>query len=478
MAFAAQDVIGSYRIVRPLGQGGMGTVYEVEHRTLGTHCALKVFALDHGRVELFRKRFLAEGKALARLRHPSLARVFDLDLLEDGRRAYFVMDLVLDKDGRARTLADLEPGEADEKRLAAWFAQLASALDYVHDVGIVHRDIKLNNIFLNETGGVTLGDFGIAKFEGERILREVGAVRTQIVRGDAAGTCRVVMGTGGYMAPEMLRGGAATAASDTYALGVTFFRLLTGLWYEPGTDAFRLLEPFGAVWTEALTRMLAADPARRPVRLMPLAARMKAAEGLETPASGRVKLCFPRWLPDESSWMRLFELYEPAIRLFSESHGAGADAEDVAQEIFLKLVGVLRGGDFKVGDGAGKFRSYLATLIRHELVSRWRRTRARGGDGLVSLDGPGACLDLPVDSETAAVIDAKWRLARHAAAVEHALTKTALSAQSKAVYRAYVLEERPIGDVAAAFGLSRNAVSQIKTRVERMIAAIEAEYGE
>lgn len=207
------------------------------------------------------------------------------------------MDLVLDKDGRARTLADLEPGEADEKRLASWFAQLASALDYVHDVGIVHRDIKLNNIFLNETGGVTLGDFGIAKFEGERILREVGAVRTQIVRGDAAGTCRVVMGTGGYMAPEMLRGGAATVASDTYALGVTFFRLLTGLWYEPGTDAFRLLEPFGAIWTEALTRMLAADPARRPVRLMPLAARLKAAEGLETPASGRAKLCSPRWLP-------------------------------------------------------------------------------------------------------------------------------------------------------------------------------------
>ena len=181
---------------------------------------------------------------------------------------------------------------------------------------------------------------------------------------------------------------------------------------------------------------------------------------------------------DEAAWVRLFELYEPAIRKFSERHGAGADGEDVAQEIFLKLVGVLRGGGFKVGGGAGKFRSYLATLIRHELVSRWRRTRARGGDGLVSLDGPGACLDLPVDSETAAVIDAKWRLARHAAAVEHALTKTALSAQSKAVYRAYVLEERPIGDVAAAFGLSRNAVSQIKTRVERMIAAIEAEYGE
>lgn len=286
MDFSAQDVIGLYRIVRPLGQGGMGTVYEVEHRTLGTHCALKVFALDHGCVELFRQRFLAEGKALARLRHPNLARVFDLDLLDGGRCAYFVMDLVLDKDGRARTLADLEPGEADEKRLASWFAQLASALDYIHDVGIVHRDIKLNNVFLNEKDGVTLGDFGIAKFEGERIHRAVGAVRTQIVRGDATGTCRVVMGTGGYMAPEMLRGGAATAASDTYALGVTFFRLLTGLWYEPGTNAFRLLEPFGAVWTEVLTRMLAEDPARRPMRLMPLAARLKAAEGLEPPVPG------------------------------------------------------------------------------------------------------------------------------------------------------------------------------------------------
>ena len=181
---------------------------------------------------------------------------------------------------------------------------------------------------------------------------------------------------------------------------------------------------------------------------------------------------------DEAAWVRLFELYEPAIRKFSERHGAGADGEDVAQEIFLKLVGVLRGGGFKVGGGAGKFRAYLATLVRRELVSRWRKAQARGGAGCRSLDDPDAGIDVPVDSETAAVIDAKWRLARHAAAVEHTLTKTALSAQSKAVYRAYVLEERPIGEVAAAFGIPNNSVSQIKTRVERMIAAIEAEYGE
>ena len=81
-----------------------------------------------------------------------------------------------------------------------------------------------------------------------------------------------------------------------------------------------------------------------------------------------------------------------------------------------------------------------------------------------------------VDSETAAIIDAKWRLARHEAAVEHALTKTALAQRSKDVYRAYVLEERPIDEVARQFGIPNNSVSQIKTRVEKMIAAIEAEY--
>ena len=180
---------------------------------------------------------------------------------------------------------------------------------------------------------------------------------------------------------------------------------------------------------------------------------------------------------DEIAWTRLFELYEPAIRKFAEGHGAGCDGEDVAQEIFMKLVEILRGGSFRVGGDAGRFRSYLATLIRRELVSRWRKAQARGGDANVSMDDAAAGLEPSVDSEAAAVVDAKWRIARHTAAVEHALTKTALSQRSKDVYRAYVLEERPIDEVAAQFGISNNSVSQIKTRVEKMIAAVEAEYG-
>ena len=178
---------------------------------------------------------------------------------------------------------------------------------------------------------------------------------------------------------------------------------------------------------------------------------------------------------DEDAWGRLFELYAPAIRSFAAERSADGEEEDVVQEIFIRLVEVLRGERVKIGDGAVKFRHYLATLIRNELIDRWRRRNARGGDNLVSTSDTSVDAEVVVDSDIAAIIDAKWRLARRSAAVEWALSKTALSKQSKEVYRAYVIEGRPIGDVAAAFAISRNLVSQIKTRVERMVAAIESE---
>ena len=197
----------------------------------------------------------------------------------------------------------------------------------------------------------------------------------------------------------------------------------------------------------------------------------------DTPVSLLVRLASDRTgIRDEAGWTRLFELYAPAIKAFAEERGGEGESEDVVQEIFMRLVAVLREGRVKVGGNAGKFRRYLATLVRNELVSRWRKRMARGGDGLVSLDDPGAGVEATVDSDAAAVVDVKWRLARRRAAVEWALTKTALSPQSKVVYRAYVLDERPIGEVAAAFGLPRNAVSQIKTRVERLVSAIENEF--
>ena len=176
---------------------------------------------------------------------------------------------------------------------------------------------------------------------------------------------------------------------------------------------------------------------------------------------------------DEAAWLRLFELYAPAIRKFAVGLGAHDEAEDVAQEIFLKLVNVLRHGSYRTD--AGKFRSYLASMIRHELVGRWRKAQARGVAESIPLGDLEAEPSVP--PEAAAIIDAKWRLARHEAAVEHALTKTALSARSCDIYRAYVLEERPIDEVAARFGVTKNHIGQIKLRVGRMIAALEEGFG-
>ena len=178
---------------------------------------------------------------------------------------------------------------------------------------------------------------------------------------------------------------------------------------------------------------------------------------------------------DEAAWVRLFNLYAPAIRRFAELQGTpSAESEDVTQEIFLRLVAILRGGRYRAD--AGRFRCYLATLVRNELVSRWRKVQARAA--CVPLDAVPDEAIATLPPEAAALLDAKWRLARHEAAVEHALTKTALSRQSREIYRAYALEGRSIDQVASAFGVSRNVVAQVKVRVNRMVASLEAEYGE
>lgn len=285
--FLPDDRIGAYRIVRPLGMGGMGAVYEVVHEKLGAHYALKAFTLDHGHVNLLKERFLAEGRVLARLRHPNLVRVFDLDVDEASQTVYFVMDLVLCGDGRPRTLADVEDGGADETQLSRWFGQLASALDHVHDEGIVHRDIKPGNILLDARGGVVLSDFGVSRICDGQLRQDLHLDRTTVSGGVATGS--LVMGTAGYMAPEVKRGEDATAASDAYSLGVVFFRLLTGIWYENRPNVWGLLEPFGSAWRTVLQELLAENPAERPARLARSAEKLKEL--------GMVSRRHARWLP-------------------------------------------------------------------------------------------------------------------------------------------------------------------------------------
>lgn len=177
---------------------------------------------------------------------------------------------------------------------------------------------------------------------------------------------------------------------------------------------------------------------------------------------------------DEFAWVRLFELYEPAIRRFAKYQGAAGDSEDIAQEVFIKLISVLRSGRYSAE--SGKFRTYIATMIKNEIINRWRKKSVRPEGCQISIDDPDHPVNIMVPSEVDETIEAQWRLARREAAVEHVLTKTALSKQTKDIYKAHVIDEMPIGDIVEKFGVKENYIYQIKNRVGRMIAAIEEEF--
>jgi serine/threonine protein kinase len=205
------EVIGNYRIIERLGEGGMGTVFHVEHVVLGRPYALKVL-----RSPVFEKdptagaRFLREARAASRVRHPNIGDVFDFGHLGD-RRPYFVMELI-----EGESLADRVLRDAfDPPDVVAIARQLASALAAVHDRGVVHADVTPSNALIVGTDPihVKLIDFGLAAIAGE-------------VAFDA--NADFVLGTPAYISPEQLRGLPATDRSDQYGLGCVLFELLAG----------------------------------------------------------------------------------------------------------------------------------------------------------------------------------------------------------------------------------------------------------
>ena len=265
MDFPASGHLSGYRVLRKLGQGGMGAVYEVVRESTGEHLALKAFTLDHGNRDFLRKRFLAEAKILAKLENPRLVKVRELAVADEGKTPYFVMDLVLNSAGQPETLEDArKAGKVTERLALQWYEELRQGLAYIHQQGVVHRDVKLENVLVDAHGRAVLSDFGVSRIFAADVRDEL-MVTTTVVTGETTGT-KPVMGTYWYLAPEIRKGGEATPASDWYALGVLMYRLLTGLWYEPGTQAFDLLAPFSKECQKIVRRLLSADPsARTPV---------------------------------------------------------------------------------------------------------------------------------------------------------------------------------------------------------------------
>lgn len=178
---------------------------------------------------------------------------------------------------------------------------------------------------------------------------------------------------------------------------------------------------------------------------------------------------------DATEWARFVELYEPVIRLYLADRGdiGTADADDMVQEVFARLVDVIRSGGYR--REKGRFRNYLAAMVRRLLIDRHRRETYRGAGRTVSSDD----VDLVSNSpDAAAIVDMRLKSARRAAAVEHVLTRTMVDARTASAFREYAIEERPAAEVAARHDLTLNALRQIKHRIGHMIAAVESQYDE
>ncbi len=176
---------------------------------------------------------------------------------------------------------------------------------------------------------------------------------------------------------------------------------------------------------------------------------------------------------DQAAWRIFFDRYQPVMVEFARIKGAGDDAEDVVQDVFSDLAKVFRAGRYV--RSKGRFRNYLAKMLRNELISRFRREQVRPEKDGVNIASTSIAANKELQVEpTFAEIDADdeaWELARHRAAVEHVLSKTALSEQSRRIYRELITTGDNCAAVARRLGLPATTVRQVKSRVTRMISA-------
>src|SRR5262252_10626244 len=199
--------IGPYRVIRLLGEGGMGVVYLAERQDLGSLVAIKVLR-DAWLSPARRERFTSEQRTLAQLNHPSIARIYDADTLPDGT-PWFAMEYV---EGASLTRYCAEHHCSLEQRLRL-FRSVCEAVEYAHQSAVIHRDLKPSNILVKDDGAVRLLDFGIAKQ-----LEALGESVEQTMTG-------LRLMTPAYAAPEQIRGEQVGLQTDVYSLGVVLYEL-------------------------------------------------------------------------------------------------------------------------------------------------------------------------------------------------------------------------------------------------------------
>ena len=245
--------IHGYRLLRPLGRGGMAVVYLAVQLSLDREVAIKVMAQEASVDAERAERFEREARIIARLEHPSIVGIHEVGRTLDGR-PYYVMPYLARGDLAQRDLS------ADEDQAIDVLSALLDALGYAHARGIVHRDVKPENVLFDSGGRPQLADFGIALSR-----RSVNARIT---------SDGLAMGSGGYMSPEQSRGEDVDGRADLYSLGVLTYELLTGELPFRASDALTLalmhaqspvprLPPALSHWQAFIDQAMAKDPRRR-----------------------------------------------------------------------------------------------------------------------------------------------------------------------------------------------------------------------
>ena len=270
-------VVGKYKVREQIGEGGMGAVYRAEHVMLSSPAAIKILLPQFTTQPAVVERFFTEAKATSQIKHPGIVQIFDYGRLDD-QRAYIVMELL-----RGQTLTELmisRGGGIDPSLAAQIGIQLLSALEAAHLRGIVHRDIKPDNIYLirdpTAPGSmrVKVLDFGIAKLLSDRPKGGWGP---------SPNTKEAILGTPCYMAPEQCRGDdQIDARADLYACGCILMTLLTG---RPPFDADSPMDVMAMQIYQPPPRLHDFAP-HLPVELDTLFAKMLAkAPGERTPSA-------------------------------------------------------------------------------------------------------------------------------------------------------------------------------------------------
>jgi formylglycine-generating enzyme required for sulfatase activity len=200
--------LGQYRIIEPIGKGGMASVFKAYQPALDRYVAIKVLPPYHAHEPGFTERFEREAKAVAQLNHHHILPIYDYG--QEGDLSYIMMQYV-----EGGTLKDMMSGPMPLDKIVRYIGEIASALDYAHEKGIVHRDVKPSNVLIDRdrNGWSLLSDFGLAKMvEGVSHLTGSG----------------VGVGTPQYMPPEQGQGGKVDQRADIYSLGVVLYEMATG----------------------------------------------------------------------------------------------------------------------------------------------------------------------------------------------------------------------------------------------------------